>query len=698
MSSDPETRAVASTPNRRARSRRRLRDLPRKKRILFIAILAAFPLFVLGFIEGTLRLAGFGGYPPTFVEAGTLDDGSTLVFSSELGPASYFFSGRSQGLAMDPSPLVMPKPEGTFRVMWVGGSAAKGIPQPRPLRAASFFREMLGDAWPDKHVEVVNLATPGIASYPVLGVMTEALDYEPDLVVAYLGNNEFFGAFGVASLHTAGRSPAIIRLTRATRGTAIAQAMERVLVGRHTVDARSLMEAMVNDARIAPDDPLRDDAARNLETFVGDMIDRCLDRGVPIIVCPPVANEAGMFPLAEPDLSMLTEADREAVNVHLAAVRATADQAVREQEARAALAIAPHHATAHHLLGRALRAQGRADEANDAFHRAVDLDPMPWRPPTESVDAVRRAADSRGVPVADLHEAFHDASDDGCFGWDLVSDHVHPSLRGQALVARTVLGAMTRLAGDQRVSPESIAALPGWESYADRLGRNEYARFAVAHSMTLLGSIGFFHDTNPNMTSRYKDICRHILAAEPPAIRRTTLAWTDPKKNLVDRFPITGMIAETLYGLGRPADAEPQFHFAAECSDRYGSRRVAFLYYELLMRRMARGVLDVPSIRRARAAISEGRFLFRDGPTDSGRAERYVGQLHQLLGENAEAIPLLEHAAACTDPSLKPVVDRALVEAYLATGRADAARRVIEMGLAGPQAPAYRDMPGTVGP
>ena len=82
------------------------------------------------------------------------------------------------------------------------------------------------------------------------------------------------------------------------------------------------MEAMVNNARITPDDPLRKDAARNLETFVSDMINRCRRRTVPIIVCPPVANESGMFPLAEPDLSMLTPAQLETVQNHLANARA----------------------------------------------------------------------------------------------------------------------------------------------------------------------------------------------------------------------------------------------------------------------------------------------------------------------------------------------------------------------------------------
>ena len=112
-------------------------------------IIVLIPAIILAGLEGALRLAGFGGYPPTFRAVGPLPDGSQVVFTDRAGPASFFFSSRSQGLALDPVALVDPKPEGALRVMWVGESAAKGIPQPRHLRASAFFESMLSDLRPD---------------------------------------------------------------------------------------------------------------------------------------------------------------------------------------------------------------------------------------------------------------------------------------------------------------------------------------------------------------------------------------------------------------------------------------------------------------------------------------------------------------------------------------------------------------------
>ena len=225
------------------------------------AILLLFSLFlsliVLGLLEGSLRLAGYGGYGSTFVKAGKLPDGSSLFFTDHAGPASYFFANRSRAGSLDRDALLMPKPQGTFRVFLVGGSAAKGNPYARPLTGASFLREMLSDLWPEREIEVINLGTTAVASYPALGMMTEALEYDPDLIVAYTGNNEFYGAYGVASMHTAGRSPAMIRLIRSTRSTAIAQLFDDVLRPATTPNSSTLMEAMIGRASVAPDAPER---------------------------------------------------------------------------------------------------------------------------------------------------------------------------------------------------------------------------------------------------------------------------------------------------------------------------------------------------------------------------------------------------------------------------------------------------------
>ena len=84
--------------------------MPLRRRLAILVVLVLLPVGLLLAIEGALRLVGFGGCPPTFREAGTLDDGSRLIFTDALGPNSYFFASRSQGLALDSVASQVPKP------------------------------------------------------------------------------------------------------------------------------------------------------------------------------------------------------------------------------------------------------------------------------------------------------------------------------------------------------------------------------------------------------------------------------------------------------------------------------------------------------------------------------------------------------------------------------------------------------------
>lgn len=681
-----------------ARGRRNRRsELSPGKRWLFRAIVALVPFLLLGALEGGLRLAGFGGYPPTFTPVGKLDNGSTLIFSDPAGPVSYFFASRSEGMALDPVAFEMPKPANTIRIMWVGESAAKGIPEPRPLRASAFLQSMLSDLWPDKHVEVLNVGVPGIAAYPVLGIMTESLKYDPDLVVVYLGNNEYYGAYGVASLHSAGRSPMMIRLSRFVHWTAIGQAMSRLLHGGPKHPPGALIEAMVGQDYIGPNDPARKAASHNLETFVGDMVDRCRAKGVPIIVCTPPANESGMAPLGKADLSGLTPSQREEVEKIMASAPAevASDPASAEASLRRVLELYPQHARALFWLGKALAAQNRLTEADDAFEKAMDLDPMPWRPPSTSVAAIRRAAATRGAIIADFESVFRQASPIGSPGWDLLSDHVHPSLRGQELAARTVVRAMTRLNGPLAVDPAGVDALPDAEAYAQRQGQNIYDTWGVAHKMRLLGSVSMFKDTNPWMLEDNTEVCQSIEANQPPPVVQQLRHWADPASKMVDRYPVTGGVGDAMMQLGRTDEAAHLYRIAAACSTPYSSRRLGFVFLALAAKVQGGHALDETDRLWARESIDEGRFLIRIGQSDSGQAELFVGELSQVLGDFQGSIPYLLTASRKVSGRFIATADRALVLAYVQTGQVEKAREIVRAGLAsGVNTGAYREMQG----
>lgn len=678
------------------------RPAPRLTRGQKALALAAFSIVasvsILGMIEGTLRLAGYGGYTPTFQLAGPLGQGRDLFVTDHSGPSTYFFADRSRPGSLDRDALVMPKPARTFRVMLVGGSAAKGFPYPRHLAASSFLEVMLADAMPGVNVEVVNLGTTAIASYPVLDIMTESLRFGPDLVVVYCGNNEFYGAYGVASLHSAGRSPASIRFTRAARSLAITQFIESRRPAYDTEIDRTLMETMVGRASIAPDDPMRDDAARNLRAFVGDMIDRCRAAGVPVIVCTPPGNERGLAPIGTEDLDGLTPEQRARLEELLVRARDLSDPIEAEVAAGSAIVNMPTHAEAHYRLALALEAQGREREAAPPFRRALDLDTMPWRAPSASVEAIREAARSRGGVLCDLVEIFRGASPGGVIGWELMDDHVHPSLAGQALIGRSIAAAVPLAIPSIGFTGRQIESLPGDDEYAARLGATEFDLYAAAHGMRVLGTIPFFLKTNPGFGARFNEVCREIEAAASPTVRAALHSWVARPERGGELVPITGVVAMALFERGEYAAAEPLFLTASIASPPYTSWELQYVSFALTCRGAVHGSLDEADRMLAAEMIGRGRFLIENGFSRSGAAERYVGELHLLRGENEEAIRHLRLARERVSEESRVAVDGSLVSALVRVGRLDEARAIVRNGLdaGGKFAEYYREMRGTI--
>src|SRR5207249_5491162 len=81
----------------------------------------------------------------------------------------------------------------------VGESAAQGFPDPS-TSFARVLEVMLRDRYPDTHFEVVNTAVTAINSHVILPIARECAGFQPDLFVAYIGNNEVVGPFGAANV------------------------------------------------------------------------------------------------------------------------------------------------------------------------------------------------------------------------------------------------------------------------------------------------------------------------------------------------------------------------------------------------------------------------------------------------------------------------------------------------------------------
>ncbi|MBU1694961.1 MAG: hypothetical protein KKC51_13490 [Verrucomicrobia bacterium] len=592
-----------------------------------------------------LRLAGWGGYPAFLREAGRLPSGEMLCLVEPAASKPYFFANPNRPGYAEQTTFLMPKPAGTVRIFLVGESAAKGYPQPRNLSMASFLQEILNTAWTDRKAEVISLGTTAVASFPLVYLVRDALKFDPDLFIFYTGNNEFFGAYGTGSINAAGTlPPGALRVLRALRGLAIVQALGEWRYGK-TEEGLTLLEEMIGRASILADSPLRSAAARNLAAHLGAMLDQVKAAGVPAIVCTTAGNESGLAPLGSEEGSN------------------------------------PGHARNRFLQGRALAAADDRDGARKAFLEARDLDTLPWRPVSQTEVAIRAAARKKNVVLCDIAEIFRGESPDGATGWDLVDDHVHLSLRGQARAARAIVEAMTAWPGALRVDAEALASLPDDTALARRLGANVYDEYRVNHTLRVLFGVPFMKRSNPEALTRYDRACRKAEAQMSPGVLAAAREWQTMRPHAGGLRPITAMIGRVLLRENKPAEALPLYEIASRQVPEYTSWYLEYMYFSLACREKLAGGLSADERETAARAIAQGNFLLAHGDSKTGLTERYVGRLHQLRGEWAEAIPLLLAARPRMNAEDLVACDQALMLSYSKTGQIAEAFALADDGI-----------------
>jgi tetratricopeptide (TPR) repeat protein len=351
---------------------------------------------------------------------------------------------------------------------------------------------------------------------------------------------------------------------------------------------------------------------------------------------------------------------------------------------RRVLEKAPDHARAHYLLGQALVAQMQPAAALEAFVMARDLDSLPWRVPTVSQEAVLRAAAEHSVPVCDLTARFREESPDGIIGWNLMDDHVHPTLAGQALTAEAILESMMQLDGTVRVSPEARARVAPRDEYAPRLGDNIFDRYASAHAMRILFAAPFLRENNPDAFERFERITTEIEQAMPSEVRDVLHEWQQTEPYAGSRCPVTAAVAQLLLKQGQYEEAAELYAIALGAVPEYTSWNLEYTYYSLYCAQKLQGGLTDQDVHRAHHATQQGRFLCQWVPSNYGFSERYTGFLHLLCREFAEAIPYLESYQDKPTGLDRLAVDQALILCYLQTGSFEKAIGLARAGAGRP--------------
>lgn len=409
---------------------------------LFKILLAVFPLVFFFLLEGLLRIFGIFGQEPFIID--TVKAGKNFHQFHPWVAKRYFDPNKVSVPGLSPEVFEKHKGAKTFRIFCLGESTTAGFPFDCQVPFPKQLQYLLTQAYPDYHFEVINAGISAINSFAVVDLLPDILDHSPDLILIYLGHNEFYGAYGSASTVSLGQNDGFIRFYLKLQKLHTVQMVRRfisflgALTGKPPAKT-SLMVSVIKDQAI----PFGSEKyRRTLQSFQNNLdiiVQQCAEKHVPVMLSNLVSNVRDLKPFASlpVEISPATRHDEylraiaEGDSLFEAGAFAPSSAAFRR-----ALDVDSSSATLWHKLGRACAALQDSVAASRFFDGAKDRDVIPFRASEQINELIADVANSNKVKFIDILEAFRETSPRRLIGANIMVDHLHPNPNGYYLMAR----------------------------------------------------------------------------------------------------------------------------------------------------------------------------------------------------------------------------------------------------------------------
>lgn len=378
-------------------------DPQRKIKILFRLFVVLFPIVLLLLVELSLRLLNLFPQPPLF---NTIEkDGQQLYQINSSVGERYFNKKTTPVPNLYPQTFEVQKPANTFRIFCLGGSTTAGFPFEKTVPFPQQLSFLLNQDHPDKNIEVINLGLSAINSYTVLDWIPDILDKEPDLILIYMGHNEYYGAYGSASQISFGSSAGTVQFILKLQKLQLVQLFRSLIRGGDTVEPidnhPTLMETIANRASIPVASSQRNRTYANFASNLGEILEQVREAGVPVILSDLVSNLRDQQPLC---------------------TTGSVSSEIKENNA--------FEQGVNYLMA------GDTSRAYNAFKQARDHDCIPFRADQPINEIIREQASISGIPLVEMQATFRKEATATIPGNELFCDHLHPNPRGYHLMAR----------------------------------------------------------------------------------------------------------------------------------------------------------------------------------------------------------------------------------------------------------------------
>ncbi|MEJ2545118.1 MAG: tetratricopeptide repeat protein [Calditrichaceae bacterium] len=444
-------------------------------------------------LELTLRIFHFG-YPSTALIESNID-GSNYIH--ENSTFAYRFFPKRLAREFIPLRFEANKPDDVFRIFVLGGSAAQGTPD----AAFSFARildVMLQVRYPDSNFEVLSLAMPAINSHVVLEIAKDCINYNPDLFVVYMGNNEVIGPYGPGTVLTPIISNiSLLRLEIKLKATKLYQLLALVLEKLNILNSQNNswkgMEMFLeNQVRLK--DPRLEIVYNNFDDNLGELNKISQENDIKIIYSNVASNLKDSPPfnsVHRKDIKLSDQQRWDKIYSSGIAYEKAGDYRKAIEKYLSATSIDSEYANLQFRLGQCYSRIGNFTEASKSYIYAREYDANRFRADKRINEIIQtRATAIKGTTFfANALARFKEKSPNGIAGNEHFLEHVHLNFEGNYLIAETIFEQiepiLSRIFKDKKIN-EFIQISDSF--CADYLAYNTYEQHRILN-MVLNGFI-----------------------------------------------------------------------------------------------------------------------------------------------------------------------------------------------------------------
>ena len=370
-----------------------------KKKIIFKILLFCIPFVFFIFLEFILRLFNLFEPVSLFIN----DKKGLIQVNSNIGER-YFDKNKVPVPNMYPQSFLAQKNKDTFRIFCLGGSTTGGFPYEMNIPFPQQLKFILENQISDIEFEMINLGLSAINSFSVLDWIPEILNHDPDLIIIYMGHNEFYGAYGAGSAISFSNNGSLIRILLKIKKLHFVKMIEMFLtkkfVKKNKILNTTLMEQISNKKNIPVKSKIREIVKNNYENNLDIILKLITQENIPVIISNLTSNLKDQVPFGGGGrLNQNTLSSIEYYN-----------------------------------KGLDLYKNKKPDSSKVAFQLALDLDEIPFRAPSNINSIISKKAIAHGINLLDMENIFEKKSKNLIPGDNLFSDHLHPNPKGYFLM------------------------------------------------------------------------------------------------------------------------------------------------------------------------------------------------------------------------------------------------------------------------